>query len=309
MLQRTRTSSFNSIFKPKLEETGTTELVRDIESPLAPILALMEFNGIVCDTGELQRQGRVIEHLVDEREKEIHQIVGYSFNIDSPTQLADILFDEIGLKPVRRTKSGKRSTDVTVLETLALREDVNDPKTTVPRLIIEYRQYRKLQSTYVGQLQHSVDEKTHRIHTHLYQLTTATGRLKSDGPNLQNIPVRTEIGRQLRGAFIAPDGYKLICADYSQIELRVLAHFSEDSKLIEIFTQDLDIHTSVAAEVFKVSLEEVSRELRDKAKTINFGIIYGVSPSGLARRIQGMNVDEARELISDYKARFQGETR
>ena len=293
-------------FKPKLEETGTTELVRDIESPLAPILALMEFNGIICDTDELQRQSKVIERLVDEREKEIHQIVGYSFNIDSPTQLADILFDEIGFKPVRRTKSGKRSTDVTVLEALAFREDVNDPKTTAPRLIIEYRQYRKLQSTYVGQLQHSVDEKTHRIHTHLYQLTTATGRLKSDGPNLQNIPVRTEIGRQLRSAFIAPDGYKLICADYSQIELRVLAHFSEDSKLVEIFTQDLDIHTSVAAEVFKVSLEEVSRELRDKAKTINFGIIYGVSPSGLARRIQGMNVDEARELISDYKARFQG---
>ncbi len=293
-------------FKPKLEETETTELVRDIESPLAPILALMEFNGIVCDTEELEKQSDVIDRLVDEREKEIHQIMGYSFNIGSPTQLADILFDEIGFKPVRRTKSGKRSTDVNVLETLALQEDVNDPKTTLPRLIVEYRQYRNLQSTYLGQLRHSVHEETNRIHTHLYQLTTATGRLKSDGPNLQNIPVRSEIGRQLRRAFIAPEGYKLICADYSQIELRVLAHFSEDSKLVEIFTNNLDIHTSVAAEVFKVPPEEVSRELRDKAKIVNFGIIYGVSPSGLARRIQGMSVSEARNLISDYKERFPG---
>lgn len=293
-------------FKPKLEETETTELVREIESPLGPVLALMEFNGIMCDTEELKRQTGVVEQLVNEREKEIHELVGYSFNIDSPVRLAEILFDEIGFKPVRRTKSGKRSTDVNVLETLALAEDVNDPKTTVPRLIVEYRQYRKLQSTYLGQLRHSVDEDTRRIHTHLYQLTTATGRLKSDGPNLQNIPVRTEIGRQLRRAFRAPDGYKLICADYSQVELRVLAHFSEDPKLTEIFTQDLDIHTSVAAEVFKVAPEDVSRELRDKAKIVNFGIIYGVSPSGLARRIQGMKVDEARELITDYKERFPG---
>lgn len=293
-------------FKPKLKETETTELVREIESPLGPVLALMEFNGIMCDTEELKRQTGVVEQLVNEREKEIHELVGYSFNTDSPAQLADILFDEIGFKPVRRTKSGKRSTDVNVLETLALQEDVNNPKTTVPRLIVEYRQFRKLQSTYLGQLRHSVNEDTHRIHTHLYQLTTATGRLKSDGPNLQNIPVRTEIGRQLRRAFRAPDGYKLICADYSQVELRVLAHFSEDPKLIEIFIQDLDIHTSVAAEVFKVAPEDVSRELRDKAKIVNFGIIYGVSPSGLARRIQGMNVDEARKLITDYKERFPG---
>ena len=295
-------------FKPKLEETETNELVREIESPLGPVLALMEFNGIVCDTEELEKQSNVVRDLVGEREREIHELVGYAFNIDSPAQLAEILFDEIGFKPVRRTKGGKRSTDVTVLETLALQEDVNDPKTTVPRLIVEYRQYRKLQSTYFGQLRNSVDKQTKRIHTHLYQLTTATGRLKSDGPNLQNIPVRTEIGRQLRRAFRAPEGHKLICADYSQIELRVLAHFSEDPKLVEIFTNDMDIHTSVAAEVFKIEPDDVSREMRDKAKIVNFGIIYGVSPSGLARRIQGMNVNEARDLITDYKARFPGIT-
>ena len=291
---------------PKLEELGITALVRKIESPLAPILAEMEYNGIVCDRAELKRQSGVIEKLVADRQKEIHEIVGYPFNIDSPDQLAQVLFEALSFKPVKRTRGGKFSTDVTVLEALSLREDVNDPKTSVPRLIIDYRQYRKLQSTYLAQLQNAIDERTDRIHTHLYQLTTATGRLKSDSPNLQNIPVRTEIGRQLRRAFRAPEGYKLICADYSQIELRILAHFSEDESLIETFTQDLDIHTTVASQVFEVPTELVTRELRDKAKTINFGIIYGVSPTGLARRIKGMRVKEAAALIDDYKTRFPG---
>ncbi len=293
-------------FKPKLVETETNELVRDIESPLGPILALMEFNGIVCDTEELKKQTEVVEEMVVECEKVIHELVGYQFNIDSPSRLAEVLFDDIGFKPVRRTKTGKNSTDANVLEALAAQEDINTPKTSVPRLIIEYRQCRNLQSTYLGHLRHSVNEDTKRIHTHLYQLTTATGRLKSDSPNLQNIPVRSEIGRQLRRVFIAPEGHKLICADYSQIELRVLAHFSRDPILTEIFTTGLDIHTSVAAEVFKVDPEDVSRDLRDKAKIVNFGIIYGVSPSGLARRIQGMDVNEARDLITNYKARFPG---
>ena len=291
---------------PKLAEMGITALARDIESPLAPILAEMEYNGIVCDKEELKRQSIVISELVDARQTEIHDIVGYPCNIDSPRQLVQVLFEELGFKPVKRTRGGKISTDVTVLEALSLREDINDPKTSVPRLIIEYRQYRKLQSTYLAQLQNAVDPKTERIHTHLYQLTTATGRLKSDHPNLQNIPVRTEIGRQLRRAFRAPEGHKLICADYSQIELRILAHFSEDESLIETFTQDLDIHTAVASQVFEVPAASVTRELRDKAKTINFGIIYGVSPTGLSRRIKGMRVKEAAALIDDYKTRFPG---
>ncbi|MCE2414196.1 DNA polymerase I [Candidatus Poribacteria bacterium] len=291
---------------PQLDEMGITALARDIESPLAPILAEMEYNGIVCNKEELKRQSVVISELVDSRQKEIHEIVGYPCNIDSPRQLAQVLFDELGFKPVKRTRGGKISTDVTVLEALSLREDINDPKTSVPRLIIEYRQFRKLQSTYLAQLQNAVDPKTQRIHTHLYQLTTATGRLKSDHPNLQNIPVRTEIGRQLRRAFTAPEAHKLICADYSQIELRILAHFSEDESLIETFTQDLDIHTTVAVQVFEVPAASVTRELRDKAKTINFGIIYGVSPTGLSRRIKGMRVKEAAALIDDYKTRFPG---
>ena len=291
---------------PKLAEIGITELVRDIESPLAPVLAEMEYNGIVCDKAELKRQGTAIEKLVEDRQDEIHGIVGHRFNIDSPNQLAEVLFEELGFKPVKRTRGGKISTDVNVLEALSIREDINDPKTSVPRLIIEYRQYRKLQSTYLAQLQSAVDTRTDRIHTHLYQLTTATGRLKSDRPNLQNIPVRTEIGRQLRRAFRAPEASKLICADYSQIELRILAHFSQDDSLIETFNQDLDIHTAVASQVFDVPADSVTRELRDKAKTINFGIIYGVSPTGLARRIKGMTVQEATGLINDYKARFPG---
>ncbi len=293
-------------FKPKLEETQTDELVRDIESPLAPILALMEFNGIVCDGEELEKQSKVVDEMVEKSEKEIYDLVGYPFNIGSPSRLAEILFDDIGFKPIRKTKTGKYSTDANVLEALAAQENINDPKTSVPRLILEFRQCRNLQSTYLGQLRGSISKKTNRIHTHLYQLTTATGRLQSDSPNLQNIPVRSEIGRKVRRAFKSPDGYKLICADYSQIELRVLAHFSEDVKLIEIFTQDMDIHTSVASEVFKIPTEEVTRDLRDKAKIVNFGIIYGVSPSGLARRIQGMNVEEARELIANYKERYPG---
>ena len=293
-------------FKPKLEETNTDKLVRDIESPLGPVLALMEFNGIVCDIDEIEKQDKVVAQLVEEREREIHDLVGYGFNIGSPSVLAEVLFDEIGFKPVRKTKTGKYSTDAHVLEALAAQEDINNLRTTVPRLIIEYRQCRNLQSTYLGQLRHAVNDDTKRIHTHLYQLTTATGRLQSDTPNLQNIPVRSEVGRQLRKAFISADGNKLICADYSQIELRVLAHFSEDPKLMEIFNQDLDIHTTVASEVYKVPTEEVTRELRDKAKIVNFGIIYGVSASGLARRIQGVNIDEARELITNYKARFPG---
>ena len=291
---------------PKLDEMDITTLVRDIESPLAPILAEMEYNGIVCDKEELKRQNAVISELVDARQAQIHEIVGYPCNIDSPRQLAQVLFEELGFKPVKRTRGGNVSTDVTVLEALSLREDINDLKTSVPRLIIEYRQFRKLQSTYLAQLQSAVDPKTERIHTHLYQLTTATGRLKSDRPNLQNIPVRTEIGRQLRRAFTAPAGHKLICADYSQIELRILAHFSEDESLIETFTQDLDIHTAVASQVFEVPTALVTRELRDKAKTINFGIIYGVSATGLSRRIKGMTVKEASALINDYKTRFPG---
>ena len=177
---------------------------------------------------------------------------------------------------------------------------------SVPRLVIEYRQLSKLISTYLGNLVASVDSETGRIHTTFHQLVTATGRLASHHPNLQNIPVRTEIGRQIRKAFLAPPGGALICADYSQIELRLLAHLSGDPALTDAFERDMDIHTAVAAEVFAVAPELVTREQRNQAKTINFGIIYGVTPYGLARRIEGMDVPGARKLIEDYRVRFSG---
>ena len=293
-------------FLPKLEEMGIAELVQDIESPLAPILAEMEFNGIICDKEELARQGEVTGQQIDQLHHEVHQLAGRKFHLESTHQIADVLFNDIGFEPVKKTKSGRPSTNINVLEALAGKEDINNPRTGIPRLLIEYRQLRKLQSTYLGQLQHAVDRETGRIHTHFYQLTTATGRLKSDGPNLQNIPVRTAVGRKLRQAFVAPEGHQLICADYSQIELRFLAHFSEDHRLIDVFQKELDIHAAVASQVFDVPLDQVSREQRDKAKTINFGIIYGVSPIGLARRIKGMDAESAAQLIDDYKRRFPG---
>jgi DNA polymerase I len=173
-------------------------------------------------------------------------------------------------------------------------------------LIIEYRHLRKLISTYLGNLRGSIHPETKRIHTTFRQLDTATGRLVSDAPNMQNIPTRTEVGRQIRKAFLAPPGHQLICADYSQIELRLLAHLSEDAALLEAFASDLDIHTAVASQVFGVPPEEVTREQRSRAKTINFGIIYGVTPFGLARRIEGLDVDGAARLIADYRQRYAG---
>ncbi len=291
---------------PKLEEMGMTALVRDIESPLAPIIAEIEFNGIVCDPEELRRQGEVINERIDALRGEIWEHAGGEFHVESTQQLGDVLFNKLGFEPVKKTKSGRYGTDVTVLERLAAQEDANDPPTAVPRLIIEYRQLTKLASTYLGQLRSAVNEETGRIHATFHQLTTATGRLASHGPNLQNIPVRTDVGRQIRKAFKAPEGNKLICADYSQIELRLLAHFSEDPNLIEVFEQGLDIHTSVASQVYGVAVEAVTREQRDQAKTINFGIIYGISAFGLSRRIKGMDVKTAGALINDYKERFPG---
>ena len=175
----------------------------------------------------------------------------------------------------------------------------------MPRLLIEYRQLAKLIGTYLGNLRDAIDPRTGRIHTTFHQLVTATGRLASQGPNLQNIPVRTEIGRQIRKAFVAPPGQVLICADYSQIELRLLAHLSEDAALLDAFARDLDIHAAVAAQVF-AHRPIMTREQRNQAKTINFGIIYGVTPFGLARRIEGLDVAAAAQLIADYKRRFPG---
>jgi DNA polymerase I len=288
-----------------LQAMGLSGLLREVEAPLSAVLAVMEENGVICDPDELSRQGEILRARVDELRLAVFAAAGCEFHLDSTKQLAEVLYDKLGLAPGKKTKTG-RSTDIEELERLTAREDRNDPRTSVPRLIIEYRQLQKLISTYLGTLRQAVDARTGRIHTTFHQLVTATGRLASQGPNLQNIPVRTDIGRQVRKAFLAPPGHRLICADYSQIELRLLAHLSEDRALIEAFEQDQDIHAAVASHVFGVALEEVTREQRNHAKTINFGIIYGVTPFGLSRRIEGLDLARATQLIADYKQRFPG---
>lgn len=290
---------------PTLANSGMDRLMREVEAPLAVVLAEMEHCGIVCDPDELARQGEALSARVEELRAEVQRLAGHEFHLDSPQQLAEVLFDRLGLKVVKKTKTG-RSTDIEVLTKLASEEDPADPRTLVPGLIIEYRRLTKLINTYLGNLRDAVNEKTQRIHTTFHQLVTATGRLASQGPNLQNIPVRSDVGRQVRKAFKAPEGHVLICADYSQIELRILAHLSEDQGLIEAFEQDLDIHTAVASQVFNTPPEDVTSEQRVHAKTINFGIIYGVTPYGLARRIAGLDVSGAARLIADYKERFPG---
>ncbi len=290
---------------PRLEAMGIAALLRDIEAPLTVVLAEMETNGILCDPEELLRLGGELGQRIQELREEVKAVSGCDFHLDSTKQLAEVLFDKLGLASGKRTKTGL-STDIQVLEKLAAQEDRNDPRTSVPRLIIEYRHLAKLISTYLGNLRHAVNGDTGRIHSTFHQLVTATGRLASHNPNLQNIPVRTEVGRQIRKAFLAPRGHRLICADYSQIELRLLAHLSQDAALLSAFEEGLDIHTAVAAQVFATPLEAVTREQRNKAKTINFGIIYGVTPFGLARRIEGMDVAGATALIADYKQRYVG---
>jgi DNA polymerase-1 len=293
------------VLLPILEEQKMAELVCDVEAPLAVVIAEMEANGILCDPEELIQQGKALGTRVEALRLQIREAAGFDFDINSTKQLAEALFDRLGLKSGKKTKTG-RSTDVEVLEKLALEEDREKPHTAVPRLILEYRQLQKLISTYLGNLRASIDPKDGRIHSTFHQLVTATGRLASHNPNLQNIPVRSEIGREIRKAFFAAPGSCLICADYSQIELRLLAHLSGDEALITAFEKDLDIHAAVAAEVFGVPLEQVTREQRSRAKTINFGIIYGVTAYGLARRVEGLDYEAAVRLIADYKKRYAG---
>lgn len=290
---------------PRLKSQGLDRLLEEVEAPLTEVLAEMEVTGIMCDPEELNKQGELLKARVDELRAQIYEYAGEEFNIDSPRQLGEVLFEKLGLPVGKKTKTGY-STDIEVLTNLQAQEDKNDPKTLVPGLVIEYRQLTKLINTYLVNLREAISPKTKRIHTTFHQLVTATGRLASQNPNLQNIPVRTDIGRQVRKAFVAPPGHLLICADYSQIELRMLAHLSEDPGLTSAFQKGEDIHNAVAAQVYGVSPDQVSREQRDHAKVINFGIIYGITAYGLSRRIEGLDVGRAGELIADYKRRFPG---
>ena len=293
------------LMMPQLHEMGMDRLAHDVEMPLVAVLADMEFQGIRVDPHVLGLQKQELAQRIVELRERIHSLIGHEFNVDSPKQLADVLFNKLGLPVVKRTKTGP-STDSEVLETLSNSPDLTEEQTAIPQLIIEYRQLTKLVNTYLDNLRDCIDADTGRVHATFHQTGAATGRLSSNNPNLQNIPIRTEVGRQIRKAFVAEAGHVLISADYSQIELRILAHLSNDPALIEAFQQDMDIHTAVAAQVFGIAPQEVTPEQRGHAKMINFGIIYGISAFGLARRVDSLDLKGAKDLIADYRNRFAG---
>ena len=300
---------------PQLDELNLRSLFETLEMPLLTVLAELEWNGILVNPDELDRQrARLAEQIVvlkDRIDVAAMETIGRTFNPDSPKQLAGALFNKpdatdagLGLKVVKKTPKGEPSTDVEVLEKLADDATITTP---IPGLIVEYRTLSKLVSTYLVALKEAVNPVTGRIHASFNQTVAVTGRLASSDPNLQNIPIRTEVGREIRRAFIAPPGRTLVSADYSQIELRLLAHLSKDPGLIEAFHQGVDIHTAVAAQVNNVRPEEVTKAQRSGAKMVNFGIVYGVTPYGLARRL-GVPTSEAEAIITGYKKRFAGIT-
>ena len=283
---------------PQVEKTPElVSIFKDIECPLIPVLAKMEQTGALIDPELLHIQSTEIGAKLQELEIKAHEQAGESFNLSSPKQLQVILFEKQGLPVIKKTPKGQPSTAEPILQELALEHEL-------PRLIMEHRTLSKLKSTYTDKLPEMI-QKTGRIHTSYHQAITATGRLSSTDPNLQNIPIRSAEGRRIRQAFIAPTGYKLIAADYSQVELRIMAHLSQDKGLLDAFTKDADVHKATAAEVFEVSLEEVTTEQRRRAKAINFGLIYGMSAFGLAKQL-GIGRPEAGRYIKRYFERYPG---
>ncbi|NTU49176.1 MAG: DNA polymerase I, partial [Syntrophobacteraceae bacterium] len=285
------------VIMEKLEEGNQESLFRKLEMPLVGILAKMEHRGILVDARKLHALTRDFEKTMEEKATVIYDLAKEEFNIQSPRQLASILFDKLGLPVVKKTKTGP-STDVSVLEELALHHPIVEH-------VMTYRSLAKLKGTYADALPSLVHPETGRIHTSYNQTVTATGRLSSSEPNLQNIPIRTEEGRRIREAFVASPGHWLLSADYSQIELRILAHFSEDPHLVEAFQVDADVHQRTAAEMLNIPPHEVTPEMRRQAKTINFGIIYGMGPYGLARRLRISN-KTAKVSIEKYFDRYSG---
>ncbi len=282
---------------PLLAEAGLEALMRDVEGPLIPVLGAMEQAGILVDAAQLEQLSLEFADRLDAFEHSIYDCAGISFNINSPKQLGEILFERLQLPKGRKTKTGW-STDVKVLENLSQTHEL-------PALILQYRNLAKLKSTYVDKLSSLQNAKTGRVHTSFNQCGTATGRLSSSNPNLQNIPIRTEEGRRIRSAFIAAEGCSLLSADYSQIDLRVLAHYSQDPALMTAFQNGQDIHSRTAAEIFFVAPELVTSEMRRVAKSINFGIVYGMSSFGLSNQLQ-ISRKEAQTFIDRYFAHFSG---
>jgi len=284
---------------PALEKhEKLTFVYREIEMPLLPILARVERNGVRIDAGMLKRQSSELAQGIVDLEQQAHEAAGQAFNLGSPAQLQDILFNKLGLPVIKKTPKGQPSTAEAVLQELA-------PDYDLPRLILEYRSMSKLRSTYTDKLPLMINPRTGRVHTSYHQAVAATGRLSSSDPNLQNIPVRSKEGRRIRQAFVADDGFLMVSADYSQVELRIMAHLSGDEGLLKAFSEGADIHRATASEVFAIPLEEVTIDQRRSAKAINFGLIYGMSAFGLA---QQLNIErgEAQEYIDLYFDRYPG---
>jgi DNA polymerase-1 len=284
-----------------LTETGSKELFQTMEMPLITVLAGMEMEGIGLDIEFLKKMSASLDEDLKKLELEIYQAVGYEFNLNSPKQLSQALFKTLGLIPPDRggkTSSGYFSTAADVLESLRNQHPV-------PALVLEYREYTKLKSTYVDALQTQVNPRTKRVHTSYNQTGSVTGRIASTDPNLQNIPIRTELGRQVRKAFVAAPGCDLVAVDYSQIELRVAAHMSRDQAMLDAFREGKDIHTATAAAILDIPLDQVTSDQRRDAKAINFGLIYGMSPYGLTQTTD-LTLAEAETFVDTYFERFPG---
>ncbi|OOG26826.1 DNA polymerase I [Thioalkalivibrio denitrificans] len=284
---------------PQLEaEPGQCRVYREIEMPLVPVLSRMERTGVKVDAERLFAQSHELAERMGQIERQAHEVAGGAFNLGSPKQIQEILFERQKLPVVRKTPKGQPSTAEDVLEQLAL-------DYPLPRLILEHRSLSKLKSTYTDKLPERIDPDTGRVHTSYHQAVASTGRLSSSDPNLQNIPIRTEEGRRIRQAFVAPEGRQLLAADYSQIELRIMAHLSGDGGLLKAFAEGQDIHRATAAEVFGVTLGQVTGEQRRAAKAINFGLIYGMSAFGLARQL-GIERGDAQDYVDRYFTRYPG---
>ena len=293
------TLQLSEVLYPEIERRGLVKVLTDIETPLVQVLAHMEEQGVKVDTDLLNLMSGEMEHEIERLTREIYEVAGQEFNINSPRQLSAILFEELDLPVSKKTrKAGHYATGVEVLEELAVEHGI-------AQLILDYRELTKLKSTYLDALPRLVSPRTGRIHTSYNQMVAATGRLSSSNPNLQNIPIKSELGRQIRRAFVPEAGYQILAADYSQIELRVMAHLSQDPVLLDAFRKGEDIHERTAREVFGMQAMMEPKEYRRHAKVINFGIMYGLSAFGLARNLK-IDRQEAQHFIDDYFRKYKG---
>jgi len=291
------TFQLKQILEGELKENGLENLFYEIEMPLLRVLSIMERNGVRIDSEALRQSSEILTAELLVIEKEIHDLVGFSFNVSSPAQVGEILFDRLKLDDkAKKTKTGQYSTSEDILEKIRSKHPIIGK-------ILDFRGLKKLLSTYIDALPLLINQRTGKVHTSFNQTVAATGRLSSTNPNLQNIPIRDAQGKEIRKAFIPDDGCVFLSADYSQIELRIMAHLSGDKNMLDAFNSGLDIHTATAAKIYKIPVEEVTSDMRRKAKTANFGIIYGISTFGLSERLTIPRA-EAKELIDGYFATY-----